>query len=87
MNNENDHNRGRASGQEEVAERNQGLAQPPSISLPKGGGAIRGIVEKIVASPVTGSGTLTIPIAASPGRSILVHNSFYPTTPALVRVR
>src|ERR1700758_4475504 len=42
---------------------------PPSISLPKGGGAIRGIGEKFSANPVTGTGSLTIPIAVSPGRS------------------
>ncbi len=46
-------------------------AQPlaPSISLPKGGGAIRGIGEKFAANPVTGSGSLSVPIATSPGRS------------------
>ena len=42
---------------------------PPSISLPKGGGAIRGIGEKFSANPVTGTGSLTVPIATSPGRS------------------
>jgi Salmonella virulence plasmid 65kDa B protein/Insecticide toxin TcdB middle/C-terminal region/Insecticide toxin TcdB middle/N-terminal region len=42
---------------------------PPAISLPKGGGAIRGIGEKFVANPVTGTGSLTVPIAASPDRS------------------
>jgi RHS repeat-associated protein len=41
----------------------------PQISLPKGGGAIRGIGEKFVANPVTGTGSLTVPIARSPGRS------------------
>lgn len=42
---------------------------PPTISSPKGGGAIRGIGEKFTANPVTGTGSLTVPIAASPGRS------------------
>jgi RHS repeat-associated protein len=42
---------------------------PPQISLPKGGGAIRGIGEKFGVSPATGTGSLTIPIATSPGRS------------------
>jgi hypothetical protein len=42
---------------------------PPSISLPNGGGAIRGIGEKFAANPVTGTGSMTIPIATSPGRS------------------
>ena len=41
----------------------------PSISLPKGGGAIRDIGEKFDANPVTGTGSLTVPIATSPGRS------------------
>ena len=41
---------------------------PPSVSLPKGGGAIRGIGEKFSANPVTGTGSLSVPIALSPGR-------------------
>jgi len=42
---------------------------PPSISLPKGGGAIRGIGEKFGANPVNGTGSMTVPIATTPGRS------------------
>ncbi|MCC6140601.1 MAG: toxin [Nitrospira sp.] len=42
---------------------------PPSISLPKGGGAVRGIGEKFAANPVTGTGSMSVPIATSPGRS------------------
>ncbi|HEY3541609.1 MAG TPA: SpvB/TcaC N-terminal domain-containing protein [Gaiellaceae bacterium] len=41
----------------------------PSVSLPKGGGAIQGIGEKFSANPATGTGSLTIPVPASPGRS------------------
>ena len=41
----------------------------PSLSLPKGGGAIRDIGEKFSANPVTGTGTMTIPAGVSPGRS------------------
>ena len=41
----------------------------PQLSLPKGGGAIRGIGEKFAANPVTGSGSMSIPIAVSPGRA------------------
>jgi len=37
--------------------------------LPKGGGAIRGIGEKFAANLVTGTGSMTVPIATSPGRS------------------
>src|SRR5215212_2592951 len=41
----------------------------PAISLPKGGGAIRGMGEKFAANPVTGTGSLSVPIYTSPGRS------------------
>ena len=41
----------------------------PSISLPKGGGAIRGIGEKFAANPVTGTGSLSVPVFTTPGRS------------------
>jgi RHS repeat-associated protein len=43
--------------------------QAPVINLPKGGGAIRGIGEKFAANPVTGTGSMSVPIATSPGRS------------------
>jgi hypothetical protein len=56
------------TGSEQEAKPSFGL-QPPQISLPKGGGAIRGIGEKFGVNPVNGTGSLTIPIAASPGRS------------------
>ena len=45
------------------------LADAPQLALPKGGGAIRGIGEKFTANSVTGTGSVTIPIAASPARS------------------
>ncbi|MCA9874389.1 MAG: hypothetical protein KC441_12060 [Anaerolineales bacterium] len=41
---------------------------PPAVSLPKGGGAIRGMGEKFAANPVTGAGSLAVPLASSPGR-------------------
>jgi RHS repeat-associated protein len=41
----------------------------PTISLPKGGGAIHGMGEKFAANPVTGTGSVSVPIATSPGRS------------------
>ncbi|MEW6731026.1 MAG: SpvB/TcaC N-terminal domain-containing protein [Acidobacteriota bacterium] len=47
----------------------QQIISPPTISLPKGGGAIRGIGEKFAANPVTGTGSLSIPIYTSPGRA------------------
>src|SRR5262249_51687809 len=40
-----------------------------AISLPKGGGAIRGTGEKFAANPTTGAGAMSVPIATSPGRS------------------
>jgi len=40
----------------------------PVVTLPKGGGAIRGIGEKFAANPVTGTGTMSVPIPSSPGR-------------------
>ena len=45
-----------------------GFGQSPSISLPKGGGAIRGIDEKFSVNPATGTASQTIPIFTSPGR-------------------
>src|SRR5689334_6978073 len=53
----------------EPAEKTNGAFTPPSIALPKGGGAIHGIGEKFAANPVTGTGSMTIPISVSPGRS------------------
>ncbi|MBK7821329.1 MAG: hypothetical protein IPJ61_09670 [Tessaracoccus sp.] len=48
---------------------NAGVRAAPSISLPKGGGAIRGIGEKFVAGAVTGTGGFTVPLPVSPGRA------------------
>ena len=41
----------------------------PQVQLPKGGGAVRGMGEKFAANPVTGTGSMSVPIATSPGRS------------------
>src|SRR5919205_3011946 len=46
-----------------------GQVRAPSVQLPKGGGAIRGMGEKFAANPVTGTGSMSVPIATSPGRS------------------
>lgn len=40
----------------------------PTISLPKGGGAIRGVGEKFACSPATGTGSVSIPVLTSSGR-------------------
>jgi len=56
------------SGDKKAAD-NQISSTVPTISVPKGGGAIRGIGEKFAANPVTGTGSLSVPIFTSPGRS------------------
>jgi RHS repeat-associated protein len=45
------------------------LLSAPSVSLPKGGGAIRGIGEKFSVNAITGTSSMSVPITASPGRS------------------
>jgi hypothetical protein len=47
-----------------------GPPQPelPSIALPKGGGAIRGLDEKLAAGHATGTASLAVPIFTSPAR-------------------
>ena len=58
----------RSSGSPTTAGGSDFLLLPPAVSLPKGGGAVRGIGEKFSANPVTGTGAMSIPIALSPGR-------------------
>ncbi len=48
--------------------------QIPEISLPRGGGAIRGIDEKFEVNPANGTAGFTIPLSVTKGR-----NSFYPS--------
>ncbi len=60
------------SGERETpapATKSENGIEVPSINLPKGGGAIKGIGEKFAANPVTGTGSMSVPIATSPGRS------------------
>ena len=45
------------------------LVSAPAVQLPKGGGAIKGMGEKFAANPVTGTGSMSVPIATSPGRA------------------
>ena len=42
---------------------------PPAISLPKGGGAIKGIGETFQPNPFTGTASISVPIYTSPGRA------------------
>jgi RHS repeat-associated protein len=44
-------------------------ASSPAISLPKGGGAIRDIGEKFSINPVTGTSSLSVPLATSSSRA------------------
>ena len=46
-----------------------GPPAPPSVSLPKGGGAIRDIGENFSVIAATGTASLTVPVATSPGRA------------------
>jgi RHS repeat-associated protein len=41
----------------------------PEITPPKGGGSINGMGEKFAANPVAGTGSMSVPIATSPGRA------------------
>src|SRR5690625_4251943 len=40
----------------------------PGVTLPKGGGALRGIGEKFAAQPASGTGAMSVPLTVSPGR-------------------
>jgi RHS repeat-associated protein len=63
------------ASQEPRTSKDAGSSQPgsspfsaPKISLPTGGGAIRGIGEKFQANAATGTGKLTVPLNLSKGR-------------------
>jgi RHS repeat-associated protein len=45
------------------------FVRAPSLTAPRGGGAVRGIGEKFAANPATGTGSLTVPIITSAGRA------------------
>jgi RHS repeat-associated protein len=51
------------------SERDDFRLRAPALSLPKGGGAVRGIGETFSANPVTGTGAMQVPLALSPGRA------------------
>jgi RHS repeat-associated protein len=58
-----------ASGSSNADGERQFSVAAPALTLPKGGGAIRGLGEKFAANPVTGTGSMSVPIPTSPGRS------------------
>ncbi|MEU7825751.1 SpvB/TcaC N-terminal domain-containing protein [Catellatospora sp. NPDC049133] len=47
----------------------EGAVGLPTINLPQGGGAVRGLGEKFAANPVTGTGSLSVPLHLSKGRA------------------
>jgi RHS repeat-associated protein len=55
--------------QDADATRAETVPTAPVLTLPKGGGAIRGIAEKFATNAVTGTASITVPIATSPGRA------------------
>ena len=58
-----------SSGNRAIRDTADNTPSAPTVTLPKGGGAIRGMGEKFSANPATGTGSMSIPIASSPGRS------------------
>ena len=58
-----------ANPQEQKFGSRENSVQLPSISLPTGGGAIRGIDEKLSVNPATGTASLNLPIFATPDRA------------------
>jgi Salmonella virulence plasmid 65kDa B protein len=58
-----------ASNAEADSEERGRSSAPSAINLAKGGGAIRGMGEKFAANPVTGTVSMSVPIATTPGRS------------------
>jgi virulence plasmid B protein len=56
-------------GATKEADKGQSPFAAPSVVLPKGGGAIKGIGEKFGVNPVNGTGTLSVPVFTTPGRS------------------
>ena len=55
--------------EEQGSEKSTSFTQAPSLAVAKGGGAISGIGEKFDVNPATGTGSMSIPLATSPGRS------------------
>jgi hypothetical protein len=63
-------NRSNQEGKNQAADSDRSyVSAPPAVSLPKGGGAIQGMGEKFATNPATGTGSMSVPIATSPGRS------------------
>lgn len=56
------------SSAETAAAARPGSSQVPGLSLPRGGGAIRGTGQRSAAGPVTGTGAMIVPSATNPDR-------------------
>ncbi len=69
MADKNKNSKGITGSGDKKADGNQSSSTMPTISIPKGGGAIRGIGEKFGINPVTGTSSFSVPIYISPGRS------------------
>jgi RHS repeat-associated protein len=67
------YNQKESNNKESSANVNADQISQPTISLPKGGGAIKGIDEKFSVNPATGTASLNVPIFTTPGRQ-----DFYP---------
>ncbi|RLL55049.1 toxin [Mariprofundus sp. EBB-1] len=52
-----------------MEQENQHLLEAPEITLPKGGGAIKGVAEKFEVNAVNGSASFQIPLPISPARN------------------
>jgi RHS repeat-associated protein len=57
------------NAQENSSAAKSSLLQVPSITLPKGGGAMKGIDEKFSVNSSNGTASYTVPLPFSPGRS------------------
>lgn len=65
----NENNKKATNSSSELNSQKSDFVTTPTISLPKGGRTIKGMCEKFAANPVTGTGSMSVPIFTSPGRS------------------
>src|SRR5450631_2368480 len=57
------------NAQKDSAKTKSNLLEMPSITLPKGGGALKNIDEKFSVNPANGTASYSIPLPFSPGRT------------------
>src|SRR5687767_8391705 len=55
--------------QDNASKTKSNLIQTPSVTLPKGGGALKSIDEKFSVNPVNGTAGFSIPLPFTPGRN------------------